>query len=173
MNRKSVHMWKSLAGILSLVMLLGCATIMGKSSPETLNIRSSPDQASVTITDEKGTKIFEGKTPTTVSLEKKKGFFSGKKYNVKICKDGCNDQSVTVDTKLTGWYFGNLLFGGLIGILIVDPATGGMWTLDTNELDVTLEMSKKTTQTDSLQLEVALLNDVPITLRHKMVRVSE
>ena len=87
MHRKPILMWKSIAGIFSLIILLGCATIMGKSSPETLNIRTSPDQASVTITDEKGAKIFEGKTPTTVSLEKKKGYFSGKKYNVKICKD--------------------------------------------------------------------------------------
>lgn len=173
MHKKTLLMWKSIAAILSLVMLLGCATIMGKSSPETLNIRSTPDQASVSITDEKGTKIFEGMTPTTVSLEKKKGYFSGKKYNVKICKVGCNDQTVTVDTKLTGWYFGNILFGGLIGILIVDPATGGMWTLDTNELNVSLETAKKTSQTDSLQLGVAVLNDVPITLRHKMIRVSE
>jgi len=45
---------------------------MGKSAPESLSIRSHPDQADVTITDEKGTKIFEGKTPTTVALEKKK-----------------------------------------------------------------------------------------------------
>ncbi len=66
-----------------------------------------------------------------------------------------------------------LTFGGLTGILIVDPATGGMWTLDTNELDVTLETAKKTLQMDSLQLDIALLNDVPIGLRHKMVKISE
>jgi len=156
-----------------MALVLGCATIMGKSSPETLNIRSTPDQADVTITDETGAEIFKGKTPTTVMLAKKKGFFSGKKYNVKICKDGCNDQFVTVDTKLTGWYFGNVIFGGLIGILIVDPATGGMWTLDTNEINTTLEMVQKTSQMDSPQLGVALLNDVPITLRHKMVKLSE
>ena len=173
MNKKKMFVWKAIAVILSLTMFLGCATIMGKSAPESLNIRSNPDQADVTITDEKGTKIFEGKTPTTVMLEKKKGYFSGKKYTVKICKEGCSDQSVIVDTKLTGWFFGNLLFGGLVGILIVDPATGGMWTLDTNELDVTLEMAKKTSESGSPQLGVALLDDVPITLRHRLVRISE
>lgn len=30
---------------------------------------------------------------------------------------------------MNGWYIGNLLFGGIIGLLIVDPATGAMWTL--------------------------------------------
>ena len=156
-----------------MALVLGCATIMGKSSPETLNIRSTPDQADVTITDETGVEVFKGKTPTTVTLSKKKGYFSGKKYNVKICKEGCSDRYVTVDTKLTGWYFGNLIFGGLIGILIVDPATGGMWTLDTNEINTTLEIAQKTSQMEAPQLGVALLSDIPITLRHKMVKISE
>jgi hypothetical protein len=31
---------------------------------------------------------------------------------------------------MDGWYIGNILFGGLIGILIVDPLTGAMWKLD-------------------------------------------
>lgn len=31
---------------------------------------------------------------------------------------------------MDGWYIGNLLFGGLIGMLIVDPATGAMYKLD-------------------------------------------
>lgn len=33
---------------------------------------------------------------------------------------------------MDGWYMGNLLFGGFIGFLIVDPATGAMWKLDDN-----------------------------------------
>lgn len=145
---------------------------MGKSSPESLNIRSTPEQASVTITDEVGNKIFEGKTPTTIMLEKKKGYFSGKKYYVKIYKDGFNEQTATVDTKITGWYFGNIIFGGLIGILIVDPATGGMWTLDTNEINASLVNSQKVSKTDSMKLEIALLEDVPITLRHRLVQFT-
>jgi hypothetical protein len=39
-----------------------------------LNVLSTPDQAIVVITDETNTKIFEGKTPTVLSLEKKKGY---------------------------------------------------------------------------------------------------
>lgn len=70
--------------LLASTVLIGCATIMGKSAPETLNIRSTPEQARVVIADESGTKIFEGKTPTSLPLEKKKGYFSGKKYTVKI-----------------------------------------------------------------------------------------
>jgi len=131
---------KLVAGSLLLTVFVGCATIIGRSSPEPLNVRSTPDQAVVVITDEGGIKIFEGKTPTILSLEKKKGFFSGKKYNVTLSKDGFKDQSVVVDTKVGGWYLGgNLLFGGLIGWFIVDPATGAMWTLSVNEINANLE----------------------------------
>ena len=172
MNKKFSSVRIATTGLLILTMLVGCASIIGKSGPETLNIRSNPDQADVMITDEKGTQIFAGKTPTTVALEKKKGYFSGKKYNIKISKDACNAQTVTVDTKVNGWYLGgNLIFGGLIGWLIVDPATGAMWTLDSNEVNVTLEKAQQT-KIDSLQLGVALLDDVPISLRYNMVKVT-
>jgi len=36
-------------------------------------------------------------------------------------------EEITVKRGLNGWYFGNILFGGIIG-LIVDGVTGNMWT---------------------------------------------
>ncbi len=196
------RLWKAAAGLLAPVLLISCATIVGKSQPETLNVRSSPDQARVVISDETGIKVFDGKTPTIVSLEKKKGYFSGKKYNVTLSKEGFKDHSVVVDTRIGGWYLGgNLLFGGLIGWLIVDPATGAMWTLNANEINATLEslpappspqapevqsapqspastpapQAPPATHTRLLQPDTAvivLLQDVPESLRDKMVRVS-
>ncbi|NCO68699.1 MAG: hypothetical protein COY75_06945 [Nitrospirae bacterium CG_4_10_14_0_8_um_filter_41_23] len=162
------------ASLIIFALAVGYASIIGKSGPETLNIRSAPEQASIVIIDEGASKIFEGKTPTTVSLEKKKGYFRGKKYTVKISKPGYAEQTITVDTRLNGWYLGgNLIFGGLIGWLIVDPVTGAMWTLDTNELNVTLEASKQSKGTDSYQFGIVLLDDVPQSLRNKMVKVSQ
>lgn len=169
--KKQVTM--TIVSLITLALVVGCATIIGKSGPESLNIRSAPAEANIVIVDEGGTKIFEGKTPTIVSLEKKKGYFRGKKYTVKISKSGYAEQNITVDTKLNGWYLGgNLIFGGLIGWIIVDPATGAMWTLDTNELNVTLEASKKSKGTDSFQFGIVLLDNVPESLRSKMVKVS-
>ncbi len=34
-----------------------------------------------------------------------------------------------LEATLDGWYIGNIIFGGLIGFLIVDPLTGAMWKL--------------------------------------------
>jgi len=30
---------------------------------------------------------------------------------------------------MSGWYWGNILIGGLIGMLVVDPLTGAMYKL--------------------------------------------
>ncbi|BCB96121.1 hypothetical protein JZK55_10430 [Dissulfurispira thermophila] len=167
-------LFKMMVSLLVLTTLISCATIMGKSGPETLNVRSTPDQANVTIIDELGTKIFEGKTPVALPLEKKKGYFKGKKYTVKIQKEGYAEQTVTVDTRLNGWYIGgNIILGGLIGWLIVDPATGAMWTLDSNEINVTLETSKHGAIIEPNKIGVVLLQDVPLSLRDKMVKVSQ
>ncbi len=174
MKNRSLSVSKILVSLLVLTILVSCATIVGKGGPETLNVRSAPDQANVAITDESGTKIFEGKTPTVVSLEKKKGYFSGKKYNVKISLTDYAEQNITIDTRVGGWYIGgNLLFGGLIGWLIVDPATGAMWTLDTNEVNVTLEASKHGSLKEPGKAGIVLLQDVPLSLRDKMVKVSQ
>jgi hypothetical protein len=174
MKSKKICVWKVMVSLLALTMLISCASIVGKGGPETLNIRSAPDQASVSITDESGVKIFEGKTPTSISLEKKKAYFRGKKYIVTISKEGYAANSITVDTKANGWYVGgNLIFGGLIGWLIVDPATGAMWTLDTNDINVTLEASKHGALIELNKTEIVLLQDVPLSLRDKMVKVSQ
>lgn len=167
-NYKSIF----IASIASIT-LAGCATIMGQSAPETLNIRSTPDQARVIISDETGTKIFEGNTPTSLPLEKKKGYFSGKKYDVKIQKDGYEEQRITVDTKVNGWYIGNIVFGGPLGLLIIDPATGAMWTLDTNEINVAFNALKQGSILDSEKVKIVLLQDVPASLHEKLIPIPQ
>jgi hypothetical protein len=34
---------------------------------------------------------------------------------------------MTITGTMSGWYIGNILFGGLIGMLAVDPVTGAMY----------------------------------------------
>jgi len=173
-KKDSSYLWKALISLVSLTIFISCATIVGRSRPENLDIRSTPEQATVIILDEDGTKIFEGKTPTIVSLQKRKGFFRGKKYQVKIGKEGYTEQTWTVNTRVNGWYIaGNLFFGGLLGWIIVDPATGAMWTLDTRVLDVALNPSQQINQNDFYQFGIMLLDNVPQHLRDKMVKISQ
>ncbi len=161
-----------IAMLFSAFILVSCATIMGKGSAETLSLRSTPDRATIVIMDESGTKVFEGQTPTSLPLEKKKGYFSGKKYTVTISSVGYTDKSITVDTRVNGWYIaGNIIFGGLIGWIVVDPLTGAMWTLDTNELNVTMEAKKTSSDIPNVP-GIILLGQVPSSLRSRMVRVQ-
>ncbi len=156
------------------LLINGCATIFGWQKPELVNIRSTPDEAKVVITDESGTKIYEGTTPANVTLKKKKGFFSGKSYNVTVKKDGFTDRTFSIDTQVNGWYIGgNIVFGGLIGWLIVDPATGAMWTFDQNDFDISLEPAESGALLNKNGVKVICLQDLPESLRNHLTPVTK
>ena len=131
-----------IAGVLvSVFFLTGCASIVGKNMyPVTIN--SQPDEAVILIKDEKGKQIYKGKTPTTITLSSGEAYFHAKNYSITFSKPGYEDQTAEIKAGLSGWYFGNILFGGLIGLLIVDPITGSMWKLPT-ETTITLSEQVK------------------------------
>ena len=120
----------SLFWIVGVILLTpGCASIFS-STHGNISIRSEPSPAGIIIRDNDGNEVFTGTTPVEVSLPKKVGFFRGADYIVMVSKPGCEPRSITVNRSISGWYWGNILLGGLIGMLIVDPATGAMWTLE-------------------------------------------
>ena len=146
----------------------GCASIIGKSQYP-VTISSQPDHADITVTDEKGNIVYSGKTPTTVTLRTKAGYFKGKNYKVTFQKEGYAEHVAEIRRGVSGWYiFGNFFFGGLIGWLIVDPATGAMWTLQ-KEVSVDLTALSASAGEDS-GLRIGLLDDVPLLLRSQLIR---
>lgn len=179
MIKKALHAWKTLKILVMfclfaslIVGCFGCASIVSKSDWP-VYVKSTPDQADVTITDVKeGKKIFTGKTPTTCTLSSKSGYFSGKEYTVDITKEGFESKTLQITSPLNGWYVGNLVFGGLIGILIVDPLTGSMWTLSPREMDVTLTKKIAQAPSDQVARPVMDIKDVPSNVRDKMIPVQ-
>ncbi|MDG5799228.1 hypothetical protein QA597_02505 [Marinilabiliaceae bacterium ANBcel2] len=151
-----------------IAMISGCASIFSSSSYP-LNINSNPANADITITNKKGMNVFIGKAPAVVNLKSSSGFFSKEEYQVKFSKPGFDDRMIPVSFNLDGWYFGNILIGGVIGLLIVDPATGAMWKIDTQYLNETLYKSSA-----SLKPEMQLhdFNEVPDEWRQHMVAVQ-
>ena len=121
-------MKKIIVMVCVLCFFVGCASIVSKSTWP-VSIQSSPDQAVFLIINKKGETIHNGTTPETVNLNSGSGYFEGEKYQLKVSKPGNTENYSVIDTSLNGWYWGNFLFGGLIGLLIVDPSTGAMWTL--------------------------------------------
>lgn len=132
--------------LISLVVALattGCATIIQGES-QTMIFKSVPDAASISISNRAGEKIHTGTTPVTLSLKRGAGYFKPESYVVRVSKDGYESVDIAVAGTVNGWYIGNILFGGLIGMLIVDPLTGAMYTLEPNEVTSELVAIKKT-----------------------------
>jgi hypothetical protein len=94
-----------------------------------VSVSSYPESAKFSITNESGVKIHTGATPAVVNLKSSSGYFNGETYKVNFTKEGYQETISTIDSEINGWYFGNLLFGGFIGLLIVDPASGAMFKL--------------------------------------------
>ncbi len=166
-------MRKTCALLLSGIIILGssCASIVSKSKyPITINSR--PSDAKITITDKKGVTVFSGLTPAMLKLDAGAGFFSKARYQVTFEKDGYVARTVPVNFKLDGWYFGNILFGGLIGMLIVDPATGAMYKIDTEFLDETLEKENGGVSAKANELRILDINDIPAEWKEKLVAIN-
>lgn len=106
----------------------GCASIVSDSKYP-VSITSSPSGAAYQINNEKGVFVHSGVTPDQVILPAGAGYFDGERYQITFKKDGYNGSTSIVNSGLNGWYWGNILFGGIIGMLIVDPATGAMYKL--------------------------------------------
>jgi hypothetical protein len=168
-------MFKSLSlfAVLAVSLLTGCATIVGDPD-QLLPISSSPNGASISIVDERGVEVFQGETPTTVTLAKSDGsYWGGKDYKVSISKPGYSSYELPVKASPNGWYIGgNLIFGGLIGYFIVDPLNGDMYTLSTKEVSATLAPISTDITEDDQSLSIVMIDDVPESVRNKMVKVN-
>jgi ribosomal protein L40E len=131
-------------GILSLLVfctvLTGCASIVD-GGPGTVMIASTPSGARVRVNDKGGSTVATGNTPLTVKLDRGSGYFASAKYDVIVEKDGYAPYRERIEGELNaGWYLGgNLVFGGAIGWLIVDPLTGAMWNLSRDSIHAGLQ----------------------------------
>jgi hypothetical protein len=164
---------KTLFAVIVIAILSSCASIVSKSNwPVT--IHSNPSGANVTITNKKGIEVYAGKTPATMKLKSGSGFFGKETYTVLLKMDGYDPKELTLSCKLNGWYFGNILFGGVIGLLIVDPATGAMYKLEKDFLEETLTKGGgATTLAPAQQPTLQILNkaDLPADWTKHLVRL--
>jgi len=102
----------------------GCATIAHGTST-TIRINSVPSGATAMVG---GQTII---TPSTVTLK------NNQAYQVVFRKDGYEDTYYTIDKHMSGWVWGNILFGGIIG-LCIDAMSGGAYKLVPEDINVTL-----------------------------------
>lgn len=147
--------------------LCSCASIIsGSTNPVTIS--SAPAAAAFTITDKEGRVVHSGTTPQTVTLEAGHGYFGAARYDITVKKDGYAAKTYPVIAGLNGWYFANLLFGGLIGMLIVDPVTGAMYKLPK---DAVIQLDAQQAS-GAGTLKVMTLDAVPEEFRGELVRLN-
>jgi len=159
--------------VVSLGLLSGCASIVS-GGPEVVTIASNPPEAKMTLCNERtGQCMAVGQTPYTATLDRSQGFFTPARYTIKCEKEGFGTAERNLSAGINGWYAGNIIFGGPIGILIVDPATGAMW--DIKEHTVVLNLSPLAMKKEETRVVTAKEEPkvVPVKEKTTVVTVKE
>ena len=121
----------------------GCASVLNGRRQD-VYLKSVPTHATYTIFDlSTGDRIEQGLTPARVKLRRKAGYMKGRRYRVVFESPGLEPRWTDLESRVSGIYVtGNLIVGGIIGWLIADPLTGGMWSLAPDEVNMDLEASQ-------------------------------
>src|SRR5258706_16347840 len=150
--------------IISIIPLLftGCSSIVD-GGDKRVQINSNPTGAKFSIYNKAGKPISVQTTPASITLKRNRGYFTGEDYKMIFESVGYYPYEVHIKSTVDGWYFGNLIFGGLIGLLIVDPATGAMYKLSPNEVSCNLVSSAVVLTPEELKAAELKANPVPVT----------
>jgi hypothetical protein len=149
----------------------GCASIV-HSGPRSIPIASSPPGAKVSIYDRSNQLVMTNTTPFVAKLPVKFGYFKSQNYRLDFELPGHVPVSTNIESSVSGWYFGNLLFGGIIGMLIVDPLTGAMYNLTPEKIEQHLTPSQADTIRSGNGILVVLASQVTDGERSQMVPVN-
>ena len=133
---------------LPLLLLTGCASIM-HGTRQTVGISSYPSDAEVWIDNQ-----YIGQSPTVIELKRNEN------HAVRIELKGYLPYEVTLTHEVSGWVFGNIVFGGVIG-LAVDAITGGLYELTPDQLQVELRKGNiaTTMQNDEMYIAAVMVPD--------------
>jgi len=108
-----------------LLTLPGCATLVQGSSQE-VSIVSNPAAAAISVDGKP-----MGTTPAVVRLTRQES------HLLRLDLDGYQPFEMPLERKTSGWVWGNVVFGGVIGV-VVDASTGAMYKLSPGAVDTTL-----------------------------------
>jgi hypothetical protein len=116
---------KHIVAFATLVLTASCGSIMHGGSQD-IGISSSPTGAAVTVDN-----MGKGVTPIVANLSRKQN------HIVKVELPGYAPAELTLTNSVSGWVWGNIVFGGLVG-LAVDAISGGLYNLNPDQLQTTL-----------------------------------
>lgn len=107
--------------ILSAIIFSGCATILGGGNQQTISINSDkPMKGKLVYADGKSEQYFT--TPTTVNVDRRS-------QDIILSSENDEFSTKTQKSNMNGWFFGNILIGGLLGST-TDIVGGAAWKYD-------------------------------------------
>ena len=150
------------------VMLSSCATIFNRTS-QAVSVTSEPSGFAFQVVDSSGTVVGNGTTPGDVSLDTSSGYFKPESYTFTFRKNGKLIGTKNLTANMSGWYLGNILIGGLVGMLVVDPLTGAMFSLPDDVHFTSLQVA--TISQGDAKLRIASINQLSASQRERLVRL--
>lgn len=119
------------AVLLTTVIIIGCGSIMHGTRQE-VSFQTAPEGAVIEVSDAMGVSYGSCETPCTLDLKRKK------EYHVTVTKSGYEPADFIIERKTSGWIWGNILLGGVIG-LVIDLTNGAAYKLSPETLQLTLQ----------------------------------
>lgn len=135
---------KILVLISTLTSLTSCATVM-HGTRQTIGISSNPSNAIVWVD-----KNYVGNTPLIVEMSRKDN------HIVRIELEGYQPYEATFSRQVSGWVFGNVVFGGVIG-LAVDAISGGLYRLTPEQIEAEMRNNPMAFSKKSDQSHIAIV----------------
>jgi hypothetical protein len=173
-NSKAAHCVLALGLVGASLFAGGCASIVHGGN-RSISIATQPPGATASIRKSGGgvmDVVAVERTPCTVSLDPKGGYFKGQSYTLRLELPGYKPTELALTSKMSGWYWGNIVFGGLIGMLAVDPATGAMWNIEPNKIDRRLPTGQAAMVKNKNGFVVVLESELTPAERVAAVRVN-
>ena len=104
---KKYFTYRFILGFFLLLVMVGCATIL-QPGPDRIPVNSTPVQGAKVYLDGK----LVATTPTVIDVPRKSECI------IRVELEGYEPIEIDRDKSLNGWFVGNLLIGGVIGIAV-------------------------------------------------------
>lgn len=159
----------SLLLLLSLVLVsTGCASILS-GGPSWLGVETKPENIKIRLVGLQNGETINNTTPCRIELNRNSD------YKLTIETPNYQSEEVIIRRHIQGWFFGNILLGGIVG-MVIDAASSNMWDHNQHLIDLDLTSLETAPEKISLYLPIELITEgdlgtqlvyVPITFNRK------
>ena len=119
------------AAVVLVLFSFGCASVAHQTT-QMIPVTSDPSGAEVSVNCGKVTNEPNLVTPAMVRVQRK-----AQTCVISVAKEGYQAWTVELEKRMSGWYFGNIVLGGIPGF-IIDAVDGAMYNRTPGVVDAKL-----------------------------------